>query len=162
MKTDAQSRKVPAQRRKGFLRSERGVATVEFALFLPILAFLFIGIVDYALEIQETLQIQEAASAGAAYGVIPGNQENFTGMQTAAANAAPGVSGFSATATNIFTCSPGGATVTSSTSCSGYGTPIKYVVVSTSATVPALLTYPGIPSSLTLHGSATFRVPWQP
>jgi len=144
------------------LRSERGVATVEFALFLPVLAFLFIGIVNYALEIQQTMQIQEAASAGAAYGAIPGNQKSLTGMQTAAQNAASGVSGFSATASDIFTCSPGGTTVTSASSCSGYGTPIEYVQVSTSATVPALLAYPGMPSSLTLHGSATYRVPWQP
>ena len=61
------------------LRSESGVAMVEFALFLPILAFLFVGIVDYALEIQQALQIQEAASAGAAYGAIPGNQKSFAG-----------------------------------------------------------------------------------
>jgi Flp pilus assembly protein TadG len=144
------------------LRCERGVAMIEFALFLPILAFLFVGVVDYALEIQQTLQIQEAASAGAAYGAIPGNQKSVTGMQTAAQNAASGVSGFSATASDIFACSPGGTAVTSATSCSGYGTPIEYVQVKTSATIPALLAYPGMPSSLTLHGSATYRVPWQP
>jgi Flp pilus assembly protein TadG len=138
------------------------VALVEFALFLPILAFLFIGVVDYALYLQETLQIQEAASAGAAYGTIPGNQKSLAAMQTAAQNAASGVSGFSAVATDIFTCSPGGATVTSATTCSGYGTPIEYVQVATSATVPAMLAYPGMPASLTIHGSATFRVPWQP
>jgi Flp pilus assembly protein TadG len=143
-----------------FLRSERGVALIEFALFLPILTFLFVGIVDYALEIQEAMQIQEAAAAGAAYGTIPGNQSNLTGMQTAAQNAAAGISGFSAVATEIYECTAGGSTVTSSTTCSGYGTPITYVQVTTSATIPVYLAYPGMPSSLTLHGGATYRVPW--
>jgi Flp pilus assembly protein TadG len=142
------------------LRSESGVALIEFALFLPILAFLFVGIVDYSLEIQETQQIQEAAAAGAEYGAIPGNQKNLAGMQTVAANAASGVSGFSATASDIFTCSPGGTAVTSATTCSGYGTPIEYVNVTTVATIPVYLVYPGMPSSLTLHGAATYRVPW--
>lgn len=145
-----------------FLRAERGVAMVEFALFLPILAFLFIGIVDYALEIQQTQQIQDAASAGAAYGAIPGNQKSVTGMQTTAQNAASGVSGFSASASYLFTCTPGGSTVTSATNCSGYGTPIEYVQVKTSATVPAMFAFPWMPASLTLHGQATYRVPWQP
>jgi len=144
------------------LRDESGVAMVEFALFLPLLAFMFVGIVDYALYEQETLQVQEAATAGAAYGTIPGNVKALTGMQTAAANAASGLTGFAAVATDVFTCTPGGATVTSATTCSGYGTPIEYVQVSTSATVPAMLAYPGMPASLTLHGQASFRVPWTP
>jgi Flp pilus assembly protein TadG len=142
------------------LRSESGVALIEFSLFLPILAFLFVGIVDYALELQEGLQVQEAAAAGAAYGVTPGNQKDLAGMQTAAQNAALGVSGFSATAVDVYTCTPGGTTVTSGSTCSGYGTPITYVQVTTSATIPVFLAYPGMPSSLTLHGAATYRVPW--
>jgi hypothetical protein len=52
--------------------------------------------------------------------------------------------------------------VLSSATCSGYGTPIEYVQVKTSATVPTLLAYVGMPSSLALKGSATFRVPWTP
>ncbi len=143
-----------------FARSESGVALIEFALFLPILAFLFVGIVDYALEIQEILQIQEAAAAGAAYGIIPGNQTNLTGMQTAAQKAAADVTGFNATAADVYTCTPGGAAVTSATTCPGYGTPITYVQVTTTATIPVYLAYPGMPSSLTLHGQAIYRVPW--
>jgi hypothetical protein len=66
------------------------------------------------------------------------------------------------TATDVFTCTPGGAVVTSSTTCTGYGTPIEYVQVQTSATVPALLVYVGIASTLSLKGSASFRVQWIP
>ncbi len=142
------------------LHSDDGVALVEFSLFLPLLTFLFVGIVDYAMEIQQTLQIQEAATAGAMYGAIPGNQKSLTGMQAAAQSAAAGVHGFSATASDIFTCTPGGAAVTSATICSGYGTPIEYVQVNTTATIPVYLAYPGMPANLVLQGGATFRVPW--
>jgi Flp pilus assembly protein TadG len=142
--------------------SEAGSALVEFALFVSLMVVIFVGLVDYALMLQQELQMTEAASAAAAFGSIPGNAKNLTGMQAAAASAAPGVSNLAVNATDVFTCTPGGAVVTSSTTCTGYGTPIEYVQVQTSATVPALLVYVGIASSLTLRGSASFRVQWIP
>jgi Flp pilus assembly protein TadG len=138
-----------------------GSALVDFAVLLPVLVLIFIGVVDYTLFLQQEMQVTEAAAAGATYGAIPGNQKDFTGMQTAARNAAPGISGFAVTAVDIFTCTPGGTAVTSATICAGYGTPIEYVQVQTSATSPPLLSYAGM-SSLNLKGSATVRVPWTP
>lgn len=119
------------------------------------------GIVDYGLMIQQAMQVSEAATAAAQFGAIPGNQKNLTGMQTAATNAASGVSGFSVTATDVFTCSAGGSSVSSSTTCTGYGTPIEYVQVQTSATVSPLLRWAGISSS-TMTSTVSFRVPWEP
>ena len=144
------------------LKSEDGSALIEFSLLLPVLVFLFMGIVDYGLETQQAMQIMEAATAGASYGAINGNQKDLVGMQNAARNSATGVSGFSVTASNIFTCSPGGAQVTSSTICTGYGTPIEYVKVTTGATVPTLLAFPGMPTNLVLQQTAMYRVPWKP
>ncbi len=139
--------------------TQSGSALVEFALCVPVLVLVFMGVVDYGLMLQQEMQISQAAAAGAAYGAIPGNQEDFTGMQTAAQNAAPGVSGFAAVATDVYTCTPGGAAVVSTATCSGYGTPIEYVQLRTSATVPPLLAYSGI-SSLPLSGKALYRVQW--
>jgi len=149
------------QAARTLLYTSDGSALVEFAVFLPILAMVFVVCVDYALMVQEQIQVQDAATAGAAYGAIPGNQSNLTGMQNAAINAAPGVSGFNAVASNVYTCTPGGTAVTSTTTCSGYGTPIEYVRVHTTATASPLLAYSGIPS-LSLQGYATFRVLWAP
>jgi len=143
------------------LQASDGSALVEFAVCLPILSMLFVACVDYALMVQEEIQVQDAATAGAAYGAMPSNQSDLTGMQNAATNAAPGVSGFNAVASKIYSCSPGGTAVTSTTTCSGYGTPIEYVQVHTTATAPPLLAYSGI-SSLSLQGYATFRVMWSP
>lgn len=144
------------------LGQESGSALVEFSLLLPMLVYLFVGIVDYALETEQTMQIMEAATAGASYGAINGNQKDFAGMQTVARNSAAGVPGFNVVASNVFTCNPQGTPVTSATTCAGYGTPIEYVKVTTSATIPTLLPFPGLPTSLTLQETASYRVPWTP
>jgi Flp pilus assembly protein TadG len=141
--------------------AESGSVLVEFAVSLSVLTLVFMGIADYGLMIQQAMLVTEAATAGAAYGVIPGNQSNLSGMETAARNTASGVSGFNVVAVDVFTCTPGGASVSSSASCTGYGTPIEYVQVTTSATVNPLLSWAGI-SSTAVTGTASFRVPWTP
>jgi len=141
------------------LSGSEGSALVEFAVCLPILSLVFVACVDYALMVQQEIQVQDAAAAGAAYGAVPGNQADLTGMQNAATNAATGITGFSAVATDVFTCTPGGSTVSSSAHCSGYGTPIEYVYVHTTATATPLLSYVGI-AGLSLQGNATYRVMW--
>lgn len=146
-----------------FLAEDRGSALLEFALFLSPLILILVGIADYSFAIHEAMQVQQAAAAGAAWGSIPGNESNTAGMQTAATNAATGVPGFSVNATNLWTCTPGGASVSSTALCTSGGTtytPLKYVVVKTSGTVPRPLSFPGISSNGTLNGSASFRVPW--
>ena len=142
--------------------AESGTALIEFSLMLPVLVFLFVGIADYGLEMEQAMQIMEAATAGASYGAINGNQKDFTGMQNAAKNSAVGVHGFSVTASDIFTCTAGGVQVTSSTICTGYGTPIEYVRVVTGATVPTLLTFPGMPTNMVHQQTVLYRVPWTP
>ena len=145
-----------------FLRDESGNALVEFALILPLFCFIILGTVNYSLRIQQAMQITEAASAGAAYGILPGNQADLAGMRNAAVNAAPGLSGMTITASQLWTCTPGGTSVLSSSICSGYGTPIQYVQVQTSASVPALFAWPGVSAAMTVQQTATYRVPWTP
>ena len=142
--------------------SDGGSALIEFSLLLPVLVFLFVGVADYGLEMEQAMQIVEAATAGASYGAINGNQKDVTGMQNAAKNSAVGVHGFTVNASNVFSCTPGGTPVTSATICTGYGTPVEYVKVTTGATVPTLLAFPGMPTSLIQQQTAVYRVPWKP
>jgi Flp pilus assembly protein TadG len=142
--------------------AERGSTLVEFALCLPLLVLLFAGLADYAVILQQAMALTQTAAAAAAYGAITGDNVDLTGMQAAAQKACSGLSGLTVTASNIYTCAAGGTQVSSSASCSGYGTPIKYVAIQTSAPVQPLLPLPGFPSTLTLHGSAYYRVPWTP
>jgi Flp pilus assembly protein TadG len=155
---------------RGFLkliREERGVALVEFAIIAPVMILILSGVVDLALFFQANMQLQDQASVGAAFGAIPGNQNNISGMEFWASynqqtNWLSVTSGYQAVATNIFTCSPGGASVGSGSSCLGNpaGTPIEYVQVKTQGIFRNILICPGLPSQITLYGQATYRVPW--
>jgi Flp pilus assembly protein TadG len=150
------------------LHAEKGSALVEFALIVPSMLIILSGIFDYAIFFQAKIQVQDQAEAGAAFGAIPGNQNNLSGMQFwATYNQQSGgglsaASSYQATATNIFTCTPGGASVSYNTLCAGNpaGTPIEYVQVKTQAVYKSILICPGIPSKLTLIGQAVYRVTW--
>lgn len=145
-----------------FLHDDHGNALIELALILPLFCLILLGTVNYSLRIQQAMQVTSAATAGAAYGLIPGNQADLTGMQNAATSAASGVANMTVTASQLWTCAPGGSSVLSSSTCSSYGTPIQYVQVHTSASVPALFAWPGLSSAMTVQQTVTYRVPWTP
>ncbi len=151
--------RLPIERRMA--GSEEGSALVEAALCMSMMVMLLMGVADYTLDIQQTIQINEAAAAGAAFGAIPGNQTNLAGMEAAAKASAPGVSAMTAVAVDLYTCTPGGAAVSESSTCAGYGTPIQYVQVTASAPVNSLLTRVKFQNSMTVTAVATYRVPWK-
>lgn len=55
-------------------RGQRGVVLVEFALILPVLVLLFLGIVDLGLIIREHQVLQNAAREGARFSALPQNR----------------------------------------------------------------------------------------
>jgi Flp pilus assembly protein TadG len=139
--------------------NESGQTLIEFALFASLLILILAGIVDYSIYIRDEMELTEAAAAGAGLGAYPGQQENFGAMSTIAASSAPDVSNVQVTAVDVYSCTPGGTAVASTATCPS-GTPLMYVKVTTTGTVPAVLVWTGISSSLTLHGQAMYRVPW--
>ncbi len=157
--------KIPTFRKA--MDDESGVALVEFAIILPVLVLIVAGVVDYTMYFQAKMQLQDQAAAGAAYGATNGNQNNLTMMQYYATyndqnSPFSPTSSYSATAANVFYCTPGGAVVSYNSTCSSNpaGTPIEYVQVKTQAIFNTFVVFPGVPSKLTLTGSATYRVPW--
>ena len=56
--------------------SQRGVAAVEFAIMLPLLLFLFIGITEFGIAYYNKQVLTNAAREGARAGVINGIDEN--------------------------------------------------------------------------------------
>jgi Flp pilus assembly protein TadG len=132
----------------------RAIATVEFALVAPLLLLLLAGILDFAMLLRTATCAAYAARAGVEYGSSSSTtSSNYTGMQTAALNAAPGVTGMTATATRSCQCS-GGSAVSCSGSCTS-GKMLIYVQVTTRVTAPTVFNYSGLtfPSLVTYQAS---------
>ena len=140
----------------GLRRSEKGSAMVELAVVLPVLILIAIGVMDYGRVYFTSVAVANAARAGAEWGASePGNQTQFTKMEDFAkldgAEAAP----ITVTASRVCRC--GGTTVLCSATCGGYGVPRVFIQVTASKVVTMLLNYPGLPPTVTVSRTATFR-----
>jgi Flp pilus assembly protein TadG len=135
---------------------ERGASLVEFGLMLPFLGLLLLGVIDFGRAYYMEVEVSNAAYTGALYGTQ--SHTDITGMQNAASGDAADISSMTATATYGCECSDGSNAVAS---CSSPPTcavnVVNYVQVTTSATYKPMFPWPGIPSSISLHGSAKLR-----
>jgi TadE-like protein len=142
------------------LISEAASSLIELALVLPLLFLLLLGVFDFGRGYYLAIEISQAAHSAALYGSQ--NPTDTTGMQSAAVADAADVPNFtisSVIATYGCECSDGSLPVVScitNPSCGSMNV-VDYVQVNTSASYSALFPYPGIPSPLTLHGSARMR-----
>jgi Flp pilus assembly protein TadG len=142
-------------------RREAGTSLLELALLMPVLSLLTLGVIDLGRLGYMSIEVSNAARAGAAYGA----QSHITaadsaGMVQAAKNDAPDLSGLSASATYYINCYISGIGITrlarGVTVCSG-GRPELYVEVSTTATYTPWFSYRGSPALWTLTGASSMR-----
>jgi Flp pilus assembly protein TadG len=153
-------------------RFDRGVSSLEVALMLPFLLLLLMGVLDFGQLFYLAIEVSDAARAGAQYGYQNSTtQMDTSGMIAAAEDDAVDVPTWG---TNVATygcmCSDGTdqsqiAASTSScaiqpSSCTSKGTQlVNYVQVQTQAIYAPILPLPGLPSSITLNGKATYWAP---
>ena len=137
--------------------SECGVALIEFALLVSGLLGLCLGFVGFAFAITNAITLSACAQAGARYGTAEGNSNDTAGITAAATKAAYGLSGLSVKPSTWCACSAGGGAVSCSTTCNTYDLPIQYVQVQTSASIPLLFRFAGIPLNIQMSSSATMR-----
>jgi Flp pilus assembly protein TadG len=125
---------------------------VEFAIVLPFLALLLIGLIDFGRYMYAGIVVANAARAGVQYGAQNLQKAaDTTGMKNAAIADAGTLPNVSPSPTAY--CLVGG----SSGSCGAAGA-VPYVKVVTTGTYTPLIHYPGLPASLTVSGSAIMRV----
>ena len=144
--------------------SEKGSAAVEFAIGLPVLVMILVGIVDYAQVVGVATELHSAARAGAQYAIKYPNDVN--GIQTAATNAVSDPNMNTPTVTQFCTCGSSTAAATAWATCklgtqTCTGTTLRYyVTVSTSQTFTPSpdFVYHGLGGSVTMAGSATVQV----
>lgn len=138
-------------------RDQRGVTAIEFAVIAPVMIGLFISIADFGLGLYTQVQLANAAQSGAAYAMQKGY--NSDTMKTVA-QASTRLTGVSVATSQFCGCpSSTGVTVTSCTASCGDGlTAGTFAQVTASKTYSTLLSYPGIPSSISMSETATARI----
>jgi Flp pilus assembly protein TadG len=150
---------------------EIGQALVELALILPMFLLLLLGAVAVGRLAYASIEVGNAARAGASYAAQNHTTaSDTTNISLAATQQAPNITSLSATTSYSCTCESISGTVTSFSSCSKTITNlttcpspsriVETVQVNTSAPVDTAFRFPllGIPSSITLQGQAIMRV----
>jgi hypothetical protein len=135
-----------------------GAAAVELAVILPVLVLLSLGVAEFGRLHFTAIAVANAAKAGAQFGA----QSTVTSSDTAAINQAArneaaDISPIMTSSSHFCRC-PDGSTPSCSDTCVGYGVPEVFVQVSATKSVAFLMSYPGLPSRITVTRRATFRV----
>jgi Flp pilus assembly protein TadG len=141
--------------RRTRVRVSSGQTVLELALLLPLLLLLLVGVIEIGRYAYFDILISNAARAGAQYGAQSLIQAaDINGIKTAAEN--DGLNTMTITTTQQCGCAAGALG-----GCPSGGVcpqPLVYVQVTASEKFDSLLSYPGIPKSLTLTSTVTMRV----
>ncbi len=147
-----------------------GIAAIEFAIIVPLLILMLVGVIDLGLGMYRNMQVQESAQAGAQYAVVKGcTASDISNAVTSATSyssiaASPGPVEFCgcATATGLTNITNQNTTCSSACSgstCSNGYTAGTYVTVSASATYYPSLIYSSLfPKSFALTAQSTVRI----
>jgi len=145
----------------GLRRHKTGQAATEFALVVPVLALLLVGVADFARAFYFNQEVVASARAGAQYGSQSvTTATDSTNISNAARANGANVPGLSVTS-SFCTCQsppPSGETACASSYCNGANATATYVTVNSSATFTTLITYPGIPHTTTMSGKAIMQI----
>jgi hypothetical protein len=144
----------------------RGGAIIEFALVLPFLVLLTVGLFDLGFALYQEMQVEAAAEAGAQYAARNGWNPAAIGAAVAGAT---GTSGISATPAPSRVCGCPDVTplpvadwvvdhCSPAVTCPSGNVPGVYVSVSAQLQYQTVLPYPGLPDMLTLSGQAYRRI----
>jgi Flp pilus assembly protein TadG len=160
---------IKSRQNRFILASETGQGMLELALCLPLFALLILGGAEIANIAWASVQLNNAAHAGAQYGSHGrGFAANTGGIETAAQNEAPSLTiTFPTAPSQTCSCidpSTGAPATTLTTGCQTLvECPSPYVIedmitVTTQAVVTPLIHYPYLPASYTLHATATMGI----
>ncbi len=139
-----------------FRRSSSGGAAIELAVIFPVLLLLFIGAVDYGRLYYTSITVANAARAGAEYGARDFTTSGDTeAMKTFAQQDGQEAGTLTLSARRYCQCA---GAANGCTACSGGAAPDVFIEVTASKNVAMSLPYPGLPSSVSIARTATFRV----
>lgn len=143
---------------------DSGQSVLELAVCLPLFVLLVLGTAEIANIAWASVQVNNAARAGAQFASLShANAADTTDIETAAKNEAPKLTITFPTApsqTCVCTDPTTGDAATGDTcaTCPSPNVPIDSVTVKTQAVVTPLVRYIGLPSSYTIQAQATMKV----
>lgn len=153
------------------LGDSAGNATIELALAFSLICVpLMLGTLQAAFMVYDSIEVSNAAHAGAVYGMGSSTlAQDSTGIQTAAqAEAADFGTGLSISSSSYYVCSTAmtgtqyATQAAASAICpSGANHPLQFVQVASSANVTPPIQVPGLPKTWTLRGSSLMEVAQQ-
>jgi len=130
----------------------------ELALALPVLVLLLLAAADFGRLFYMWIAVNNAARAGAQYGSqTVANAANSSGIVLAATTDGSNISGLTATASQC-TCISGTSVAACPASYCTNAPQGTFVEVDTQAPFHTVVSYPGIPSSITVTGKAIMQV----
>ncbi|HWA96396.1 MAG TPA: TadE/TadG family type IV pilus assembly protein [Terracidiphilus sp.] len=145
------------QAKHAAFRADAGSSFIELALTIPLFILLLCGVVDFGRAYFMAMEVAGAAQAGASYGSQ--NPTDITGIQNAAQQDAPDVTGLTVgTPTYGCECSDGTNFVASCASKPTCTHNVVYrVSVTASTNYQPLIPWPGIPSNINISRTAVMR-----
>jgi Flp pilus assembly protein TadG len=148
-----------ARRRLAALLGARdGNAALEFSIAAPVLAAVFVPLIDIGMAVYQKMQVQDAAQAGAQYAMAHGWDSSAIQSAVTAATALS----VTVSPSPSRTCGcPDGSSVSAATcgsTCPDGQTAGIYVTVGAQATYTPLLPYPTMGTSVTLSATSTARI----
>jgi len=137
----------PAPCLRGLARCEGGNVMLEFALALPILCVMLVGMIDLGRYGLQRAAMLEGARAGAEYAVFVISTQSLTAWaspNTTATNTtvqnATGLTGVTATSSMFCECTAGTSIACTTTTCGSGAAPKKYITVQATKTFTSALT----------------------
>jgi Flp pilus assembly protein TadG len=134
----------------GVCRDRHGVAALEFAVILPVLALTLMSVIDLGSAIQQTLRLEAAARSGAQYATFTPTDQ--VGIENAVRSALSGWSNITVQPA-IMSCVCPGSGGASCTSTCALGLE-RYVSIVVTRSFSALL----VTNLTTLQGDMTLRI----
>ncbi|GAC1417534.1 MAG: hypothetical protein NVS3B16_21740 [Vulcanimicrobiaceae bacterium] len=150
------------ERQAGFATDDRGSALIEMVIVAPLLALLMLGTVEVGTYMYDGIVVGNAARAGVQYGaqnILAASDS--PGIAAAAKADAKQLSSLTITSITYCTCDSNHATTVTCggpSPCATSDARDTYVSDTATATFKPFLTYPGLPSTLTIARSAVQQV----
>jgi Flp pilus assembly protein TadG len=152
--TSALSLRVIAAR---FWRADAGSAALELAVISPLILLLLIGVVDYGRAFFTSVTVTNAARAGAEFGAQgPQTSGDTVAMRKFAQADAQEAGAITISARRYCECGAG-VSDPACTACTLGAAPDVFVEVTATKAFSMLLPYPGLPRTVTITRTATFR-----